>query len=52
MLVEDLEFIFQKKVEEIITINIWIRNNENNNYDVLSIYCEILLLTPLHELSH
>lgn len=52
MLVEDLEFIFQKKVEEIITINIWIRNNENNNYDVLSTYCEIFLLTPLQELSH
>ena len=39
---EDLEFIFQKKVEEIITINIWIRKNKNNNYDVLSIYCEAL----------
>lgn len=52
MLVEDLEFIFQKKVEEIITINIWIRKNENNSYDVLSKYCEIFLLTAFHELSH
>ena len=52
MLVEDLEFIFQKKVEEIITTNIWRRKNENNSYEVLSTYCEIFLLTALHELFH